>query len=265
MWTVSGHASGNAGSGSFESSAIRRSSSSTPHGIRRRRRSTQVEAAPSSASAVVSIPAATRAPPCRPPARTRPGARSCAGGLVVAVPVVPRRDVAGAALEEDALDTRHAGLDRLAQRPREVRVPEQALAADQRRMAGEADDDGERVPVLAVHAQHRDAVVHRALALHPVDADPRCTTGSPADARRLPPAPGRVHGSREQVGQDSTHGANEPVSASPATVEPRETLGALWLCAAFTSTASGGIPVSSRRAHVLRRSCPRRRRRGRSR
>ena len=56
-------------------------------------------------------------------------------------------------------------------------------------------------------------------------------------------------------GRDSTHGANEPVSASPATVEPRETLGALWLCAAFTSTASGGIPVSvctrSRTAAVM--------------
>src|SRR5215212_6900517 len=38
-------------------------------------------------------------------------------------------------------------------------------------------------------------------------------------------------------------------------VEPRETLGALWLCAAFTSTASGGIPVSrctrSRTAAVM--------------
>src|SRR5918995_3365546 len=45
-------------------------------------------------------------------------------------------------------------------------------------------------------------------------------------------------------GSDSTQGANEPVSASPATVEPRDTLGALWLCAALTSTPSGEIPVS---------------------
>src|SRR5829696_1105874 len=56
-------------------------------------------------------------------------------------------------------------------------------------------------------------------------------------------------------GSDSTHGANEPVSASPATVEPRETLGALWLCAALTSTPSGAIPVSrctrSRTAAVM--------------
>src|SRR5215204_1765794 len=45
-------------------------------------------------------------------------------------------------------------------------------------------------------------------------------------------------------GSHSTQGANEPVSASPATVEPRDTLGALWLCAALTSTPSGEIPVS---------------------
>src|SRR5918994_361952 len=56
-------------------------------------------------------------------------------------------------------------------------------------------------------------------------------------------------------GSDSSQGANDPVSASPATVEPRETLGALWLCAALTSTASGAIPVSrstrSRTAAVM--------------
>ena len=78
-----------------------------------------------------------------------------------------------------------AGLDGLAERAREVRVPEQGLAADQRRMAGEARDDGDRPTVLRVDPQHRHAVVHRPLAADPVDADPGRAAGSPADARRL--------------------------------------------------------------------------------
>ena len=68
-------------------------------------------------------------------------------------------------------------------------------------MAGEARDDGERITVLRVDPQHRHAVVHRPLAAHPVDADPGRATGAPADARRPPPAPGRVDGPGEQVGQ----------------------------------------------------------------
>ena len=147
VWTLSGHASGNSGSGSCDELAIRPSSSSTSHGIRRRRSSTQVEAAPSSrvgrrldsvqrlehrlADRLAELVAALEAVPAR---------------LAVAEPVVPGGDVAGAALEEDALDSRHAGLDRLAQRAGEVRVPEQRLAADQRRMAREARDDGDRLP-----------------------------------------------------------------------------------------------------------------------
>ena len=123
-------------------------------------------------------------------------------------------------------------------------------------MAREARDDGDRVTVLRVDPQHRHAVVHRPLAADPVDADPGRAAGSRADARRPPPAPGRVDGPGEQVGQRRPPtGRTTPVSASPATVEPRETLGALWLCAAFTSTASGGIPVSfctrSRTAAVM--------------
>jgi hypothetical protein len=121
--------------------------------------------------------------------------------LAVPEPVVPRGDVAGAALEEDALDPGHGGLDRVAQRAGEVRVPQQRFATDQRRMTGEAHDDGERLPVLAVEAKHGHGVVHRALASDPVDTDPRRAAGSPADAGRLPPAPGGVDGPGEQVGQ----------------------------------------------------------------
>ena len=200
---------------------------------------------------------APRARPCRRPGRARPGARSCAGSprgcrtsspSAAMSPAQPWRKMHSAPGQ--------AGLDRLAERAREVRVPEQALAADQRRMAREARDDGDRATVLRVDPQHRHAVVDRPLAPDPVDADPGRAAGSPADARRPPPAPRRVDGSRRagRAGTPPT-GANEPVSASPATVEPRETLGALWLCAAFTSTASGGIPVSfctrSRTAAVM--------------
>ena len=202
MWTLSGHASGNSGSGSFESASILPSSSSTLHGIRRRRSSTHVDAAAELgvgrrldsvqglehrlADGLPELVAALEAVPA---------------GLEVAEPVVPGGDVARAALEEDALGARHAGLDRLAQRAGEVGVPEQALAADQRRVAGEARDDGDRRSVLAVDPQHRHGVVDRSLALHPVDADPRRAAGAPADARRLPASPGGVDGAGEQVGQ----------------------------------------------------------------
>ena len=56
-------------------------------------------------------------------------------------------------------------------------------------------------PSSRVHPQHRHAVVHRPLAADPVDADPGRAAGSPADARGPPPAPGRVDGPGEQVGQ----------------------------------------------------------------
>ncbi len=122
--------------------------------------------------------------------------------LAVSEPVVPTRDVAAAALEEDALDTRPAGLDGLAERTRKVRVPEQRLAAEQRGMAGEARDQGDRLTILRVDPEHRHAVVHRPLAAHPVDADPGRAAAAPAHARRPASAPGRVDGPREQVGQD---------------------------------------------------------------
>ena len=200
--TLSGQASGKSGCGCRASSSIRLSSSSRLHGSRRRCSSTRVEAAPSSTSAVVSIPstAASTAAPNRP-AEVVPGVEAVPARLPVAEPEVPGRDVAAAALQEDALDAGQPGLDGLAERPREVRVPEQRLAADHGRMAGEARDDRERAPVLGVDPKHRHAVVDGALPTHAVDADAGRAAAAPADARRLPRAPGRVDGSGEQVRQ----------------------------------------------------------------
>ena len=199
---------------------------------------------------------APRARPCRRPARTRPGARSCAGsprGCRTSSPTrrCRRRSPGGRCTRLPARPASTVSRSGPGKSVFQSSVSPPISVGWQAKLATTAIGS----PSSRVHAKHRHAVVHRPLAPDPVDADPGRATGSPADARRLPAAPGRVDGSREQVGQRLHPGANAPVSASPATVEPRETLGALWLCAAFTSTASGGIPVSfctrSRTAAVM--------------
>ncbi len=202
MWTSSPHASGYSGSGSFASSAIRLSSSSTSHGIRRRLSSTLVEARPELrlGGRLDALQRLERGRADRP-AELVPALEAVPARLAVPEPVVPARDVAAAALEEDALCSRHSGLDGLAERPREVRVPEQRLASDQRGVAREARDDGDRAAVLRVDPEDRHAVVHRPLTADPVDADPGSAAAAPADACRPPPAPRRVDGTREHVRQ----------------------------------------------------------------
>src|SRR5258708_4732364 len=68
---------------------------------------------------------------------------------------VEGRDVACAALQEEALGARKRTLDGSAQRAREVRVPGHRLAADRDRMAREGDDEGERATGRRVDPQHR--------------------------------------------------------------------------------------------------------------
>ena len=119
--------------------------------------------------------------------------------VTVPEPVVPARDVPGAAREEEALRPRDRLLDRDPERPGEVGVPEERLAAHQGRVTGERRDDRERTAVGGVDAQHRDAVVDRPLAADAVHRDAGRVAAAPADAGGHTSAPGGVHRAREPL------------------------------------------------------------------
>ncbi len=124
-----------------------------------------------------------------------------AARLAVSEPVVPGSDVAAAGLHEQALGSGQPALDGDAQRPGELGVPLEDLAAHQRRMAGEARHDGDRRAVVAVDEEDGHAVVHGPLATHAVDGDAGRRADARADAGRPAMAPGRVDGACEQVGK----------------------------------------------------------------
>ena len=187
--------------------------------------------------------------------------------LVVAEPPVERREVARAALQEDALDAGDRGLDRLAQRADVLGVPEDRRAADGDRVHGEADDGGERRAARAVDADHRDRVVDGALALDAVAGEAGRAADGGADARRLEPAPGGVDGAGELVAEQrrvALEGGDVGQAADRRAA--RRGSGALWLWLACTETALAGMPVERGDALAHRRwRARRRRRRGRSR
>ena len=122
--------------------------------------------------------------------------------LPVPEPVVPAGDVAAAPREKEALRAGARPADGLAQRAGEVGVPEQRVAAHQRGVAGEADDDGERRPVGTVDRDHADRVVHRPLRDDPVDGDPRCAAGPEADACGRQRAGGGVDDAGDRLRQE---------------------------------------------------------------
>ncbi len=126
------------------------------------------------------------------------GVASC---VAVPEPEVPRRHIAAAALQEEALHTRDRTLDRHAQWAGELRVPFEDVPSLERRMAGETGNDGDRHAVLAVDTQHGHAVVDRSLSSDTVDAHARSAADARPDARGPALTPGRVHGPGELVGQ----------------------------------------------------------------
>ena len=117
-------------------------------------------------------------------------------------PVVERRDVAGAPLDEQALDPRQLGLDRRAQRCRVLGVPLGGDATDRDRVGGEVDDGCERRTAGVVDADDRHRVVDGPLALHPVDAETRRVRHGRADARRPQPPVRGEHRARDEVRQN---------------------------------------------------------------
>ena len=122
--------------------------------------------------------------------------------LPVPEPVVPAGDIAAAPREKEALRAGARPFDGLAQRAGEVGVPEQRVAAHQRGVAGEADDDRERGPVGTVDRDHADRVVHRPLGDDPVDGDPRCAAGPEADACGCQRARGGVDDAGDRLRQE---------------------------------------------------------------
>ena len=143
-------------------------------------------------------------------------------------------------------------------------------AASRRRSASDGRRSSRRrrsgSPSSRVHPKHRHAVVHRPLAADPVDADPGRAAGSPADARRPPPAPGRVDGSREQVGQRLHPRCERRRCRRARRPSSRARRSARCGCARRSrARPRAGSRSASARARARRRSCPRRRRRGRRR
>ena len=117
-------------------------------------------------------------------------------------PVVERRDVAGAPLDEQALDPRQLGLERRAQRRRVLGVPLGGDAADRDRVGGEVDDGCERRTAGVVDADDRHRVVDGPLVPHPVDAEPRRVRHGRADARRPQPPVRGEHRAGDEVRQN---------------------------------------------------------------
>ena len=177
--------------------------SSSSYRCCRRRSSSRFDAAASRTSRLVSTePSVAHDRSCNRLAELVAPLVGMARRLPVAEPVVPARDVAAAAGEEQALRARPIALDGRAQRPGEIRVPEQRVPTDQRRMTGEAGHDRERRAVRPVDREHADRRVHGALGHDAVDGDSRRGAGAGPDPRGLPRAPGGIDDSRDRVRQE---------------------------------------------------------------
>ena len=119
---------------------------------------------------------------------------------LVPEPVVERRQVSRARLEEQAFRPGVGPLHGGPEGVREVGVPPEGLAADAGAVAREPHDDRHHA-VLAVHAEHGHGIVDRPARVDAVDGDARGPPDSRADRRRLPAGVRPVDGPGEAVRQ----------------------------------------------------------------
>src|SRR5690348_8177709 len=92
-------------------------------------------------------------------------------------PEVPRRHIAGAALQEQTFASKLTGYGR-AQRRREICIPIRNVASHARAMAGEARKYGERATVDSDDAEYLNGVVHRILVPNAIDGNSGNPTGT---------------------------------------------------------------------------------------
>ena len=111
---------------------------------------------------------------------------------LVAEPEVPRRDVAGRALQEQAVRDAELRAEPAPERAGVVGVPQARLTADRHRVAGEAHGDGDGLAVAVLDPEHPDRVVDRLRPVDAVDADAVDPAGAEADPRRLQAPVGAV-------------------------------------------------------------------------